>query len=246
MGLSGNCWGAVSPRVAARTATVAYDRSGLGRSPTDPARRDLARLIGDLVDVLDEVAGPVVLVGFSWGGPIVRGAAAQRPERIAGLVLVDPTDELCAPLVSAANERLERWTRPLTRFVGRLGAARLLAKRQAVLLPEPAATRFRAEEGTPAALRAYSQEVATSIVDVRRLLDDPWPVPDVPVTIVSGGRGAGKPNSRRAALIAAHAQRTDGLALGRHVLAPDSAHLVPFTDPEIVATEVLRVVDAIR
>ena len=82
--------------VAARTTTVAYDRSGLGRSSHDPAPRVLSRLVDDLVDVLDHLGdGPFVLVGHSWGGPIVRCAAAEVPDRVAGLVLVDQTDERC-------------------------------------------------------------------------------------------------------------------------------------------------------
>ncbi|MGW0594332.1 alpha/beta fold hydrolase [Streptosporangium sp. NPDC002607] len=48
--------------------------------------------------------GPFILVGHSAGGPIIRLAAAGRADRIAGLVLVDPTDVLFAP----AFRRLER------------------------------------------------------------------------------------------------------------------------------------------
>src|SRR3546814_1055343 len=93
MGASRSMWGAVSPGVAERATAVVYDRSGLGRSPRDAAARDLARLSGDLVDVLEHLGGtPAVLVGHSWGGPIVRSVAATRPDLVAGLVLVAPTD----------------------------------------------------------------------------------------------------------------------------------------------------------
>ena len=185
MGQSRNAWAAVAPPVSARTSTVLYDRSGLGRSPADPAGRSLPRLVDDLVDVLDDLGDvPVVLVGFSWGGPIVRGVAAQRPERIDGLVLVDPTDEHCDPLVSTTNERLERWSRPVVRALGEAGVARLVVKRQARSLAPAAAARLLAEDGTRSATRTYLREVATSIGDLRRLRMRPWPVPDVPITIV--------------------------------------------------------------
>jgi pimeloyl-ACP methyl ester carboxylesterase len=52
-----------------------------------------------------------VLVGHSWGGPIVRVAAAGVPERIAGLVLVDQTDEGCDMFFSSASERQARLLR---------------------------------------------------------------------------------------------------------------------------------------
>ncbi len=41
-----------------------------------------------------ERGGRVVLCGHSWGGPIIRVAASSMdPELLAGLVLVDPSDE---------------------------------------------------------------------------------------------------------------------------------------------------------
>ena len=80
-------------RARRRTTAVVYDRSGLGRSPADPKSRTLHRLASDLLDHLGH--GPFVLVAHSWGGPIVRVAAAASPGRVAGLVLVDQTDEGC-------------------------------------------------------------------------------------------------------------------------------------------------------
>jgi len=243
MGASRCSWGAVLPGVAERTRAVVYDRSGLGRSPADPAHRDLRRLVDDLVDVLDHFApGPFVLVGHSWGGPIVRGAAAQRPDRIAGLVLVDATDEGCDLIMTKANERLERWTRPVMPLVARLGLVRMMVRKLAAQLPEPARSEMVAEDGTPAAMRAHLAESAGSIADLRRLRDHAEPEPDVPLTVISGARSSRLGRSRRDALIAAHRTRADAAAQGRHVLAPDSTHYVPFTDPALVTTEILRLI----
>src|SRR6478735_2114039 len=73
MGGSHHMWGGVLPGVAEITDAVAYDRSGLGLSPPDPAPRSLGRLGDDLCDVLGQLGdGPFLLVGHSWGGPIVR------------------------------------------------------------------------------------------------------------------------------------------------------------------------------
>jgi len=74
MGASRSSWGAVAPTVAARTTAVVYDRSGLGRSPADPAPRTLSRLAGDLVDVLARLG----LIR-----PAVNRLAAHLPEPAA-------------------------------------------------------------------------------------------------------------------------------------------------------------------
>jgi pimeloyl-ACP methyl ester carboxylesterase len=246
MGASRNMWGAVVGRVAKRTSAVVYDRSGLGRSPLDPATRDLRRLADDLVDLLDHLgAGPFVLVGHSWGGPVVRVAAADRPDRIAGLVLVDATDENCDLFFEPGNERQSRVMARFGPSLARVGAFRPVTKRLARALPEPWAGGLRAEDGTVDAVRAQVAELASSIDDLRGLLAAPPAVPDVPVTVVSGAVTPWYERGRRPALIAAHRARADGLARGRHVLAAGSSHYVPFTEPDLVADEILRIVDAV-
>lgn len=245
MGASRSSWGAVVPAVAERTTAVVYDRSGLGRSPRDTEPRVLARLVDDLVDLLGQLGdSPVVLVGHSWGGPIVRGAAARRPDRIAGLVLVDQSDEGCAMMLSQANERFERLTRPVVPVLARLGLIRLAVKRLAARLPEPAASAMRREDGTVAAARTHQAEVASSLADLRHLRDHPETLPDVPVTLISGGRYGRLDGGRRPALMAAHRARAESLPQGRHVVAEASGHYVPFTEPDVIVAEILRIVTA--
>jgi pimeloyl-ACP methyl ester carboxylesterase len=243
MGGSRNCWGGVVDRVAPTTATVVYDRSGLGRSPRDPARRDVAHLADDLVDLLDDCGdGPLILVGHSWGGPIVRCAAALRPERIVGLVLVDQTDEGCELFLSETNERRGRFFERVSPVVARLGLGRLLARRMATALPEPWATAMRAEDGTATALQTHAAEMATSSADLRRLAAEPPEPPDVPLVVISGTVGGRLERNQRDALVAAHRARADAAPQGRHVLATRSGHMVPFTEPDVIAAEILRLV----
>jgi pimeloyl-ACP methyl ester carboxylesterase len=247
MGASRSSWGAVAPAVAAHTTAVVYDRSGLGRSPRDPRRRDLQRLAGDLVDVLEHAGpGPFVLVGHSWGGPIVRVAAGRVPDRIAGLVLVDQTDEGCELFFSQANERQTRWMPRVLPLLGHLGIVRLAVRRLARDLPEPWASSMRLEDGTPAALRVQAAELESSIDDLRRLRDDPPSMPDVPVTVISGIRTNILERSRRGELVAAHRARAEALPHGRHVEATASSHYVPFTDAELTVREIVRIVELER
>jgi pimeloyl-ACP methyl ester carboxylesterase len=64
--------------------------TGLGRRAGELAPTiDLRTHVEDVVGVLDAAADPVVLVGHSYAGFVVREAADRRPERVAGLVLLD-------------------------------------------------------------------------------------------------------------------------------------------------------------
>lgn len=244
MGVSRNMWGAVLPVVAARTTAVAYDRSGLGRSPRDDAPRDLRRLTDDLLDVLDALgAGPFVLVGHSWGGPIVRAAAAARPDAIAGVVLVDPTDERCDLFFGSANQRQLTWAPRILPAMARVGLLGRFAGKLAATLPEPWRTGMRDQDGTTGALRAQLAELASSIDDLRRLRDDPLVLPDVPVTVISGTKTGLLERSRRPALVEAHAATAAAHPQGRHVHADRSSHYVPFSEPDLVAAEILSVVE---
>lgn len=85
-------WTLVQGRVAEFARAVSYDRAGFGWSDAAPlhstardAAEDLARLL--------HAAGfhePVILAGHSFGGLIVRVFQQLYPERVAGMVLVDP------------------------------------------------------------------------------------------------------------------------------------------------------------
>jgi pimeloyl-ACP methyl ester carboxylesterase len=88
-------WALVQPAVARQAKACAYDRAGLGHS--DPARGPRTPVaIADDLHALISAAGlkrPLILVGHSLGGFNVKLHAALYPEDVAGLVLVDPSEE---------------------------------------------------------------------------------------------------------------------------------------------------------
>ena len=84
-------WEQVQAAVAARHAVLAYDRGGYGFSRGSHAH-DAGAQADELAGLLAAlgIEGQVVLVGFSSSASIARLFAARHPERVAGLVFLDP------------------------------------------------------------------------------------------------------------------------------------------------------------
>lgn len=88
-------WERVQPAISRFTTTVSYDRAGIGFSQAGPKPRDARQVARELHAALQNahVAPPYVLVGHSFGGPMIRVFAGMYPEDVCGLVLIDPTQE---------------------------------------------------------------------------------------------------------------------------------------------------------
>ncbi|MFF2023900.1 alpha/beta fold hydrolase [Streptomyces sp. NPDC058171] len=235
-------WALVQEELADDADTVVYDRSGLGRSPRARAPRTLERLARDLGDLLDHLGpGPFVLAGHSWGGPVVRVAAAAAPGRIAGVVLVDATDEACEPLFDPASRALERAAQRKSAELARTGQLGPAFRPLTDALPPDAGADMRREGFTPRAMRTRGAELAAVTDGLRSLLERPPQLGDVPVTVVSAAlETPGMAPELRAALDAAHAHRAAESRRGRHVYALRSGHMVPVGEPRIIAEEIRR------
>lgn len=80
-----------SPVAAAGFEAIAYDLRGHGRSERPPTGYRLSDFVADLSGLLDalEIAAPVHLVGNSFGGTVAFSFAAQHPQRVASIVLIE-------------------------------------------------------------------------------------------------------------------------------------------------------------
>jgi pimeloyl-ACP methyl ester carboxylesterase len=79
-----------------QTTTCTYDRPGFGRSdPPAKARRTLDDATGDLHALIEaaDLPLPLVHVGASGGGPIALYYAARYTDDVAGVVLLDVTQD---------------------------------------------------------------------------------------------------------------------------------------------------------
>ena len=85
-------WKAVIAELGTGCRCIAYGRAGLGGSGSDGAPKTIDAHLVDLEAVVDTLApnARFVLVGHSYGGLLATEYARRHPERLQGLVLVDP------------------------------------------------------------------------------------------------------------------------------------------------------------
>lgn len=258
LGAAALTWGPVMEHLAPHCRVVAYDRAGYGRSDPGPGPRDLSRLADDLLAVVGAVDhSRLVLAGHSWGGPLARLAAARLMEAtgslrdgpdarhgaarrsLTGLVLVDPADEHAELYFSRAMRVQRALQGPMLQVLARCGLLRPLLHAQGAALPEPYRSCAAGDASTLTAARTMVAENAHVIRGLRSLRLDPLDLGAVPLTVVSGCLAGGGDRSVREQLIQAHSASAGAHPGGRHVRAWRSGHLVPFTEPDLVADEIL-------
>jgi pimeloyl-ACP methyl ester carboxylesterase len=255
-------WSVVQPAIAGFTRVCAYDRAGLGWSDAALGPRTFSRIVDELTAVLDAVAGGerYVLVGHSFGSFVVRAYAARHPERVEGLVLVDPAVEWL--LATPERARLLRGGRQLSRvgaWLAHLGVVRLClslltggapaAPRQFVKifgstaastlerlvgevrkLPPSVYPVVQAHWCQPKCFYAMADHLGVLQRDAAAIASVKPPA-DVPVTVISSG-------SQPRTQLEAHRRLADASTAGRHIVAARSTHWVQFDEPELVVQAV--------
>src|SRR3954469_9013481 len=89
-GANTRIWGRSAGDLAAHHRVIAYDRRGFGRS-TGRRARNMREHVADAAALLRELdAVPATVVGWSAGGVVAAGLAADHPELVGALVLSEP------------------------------------------------------------------------------------------------------------------------------------------------------------
>ncbi len=263
-------WVRVLSDVAAFTRACAYDRAGLGWS--DPSRRPrtVMRILNELQGVLANAttAGPFVLVGHSFGAFLVCAYASQRPNDIAGLVLLDPPSEWHQ--LTREQAHLLWGGIQLSRLGGvlaRLGVVRACLAlltggapgipRNFVRIFGPTAARklerlvgevrkLPAEVHPivqtlwcqPKCFRAMADHLA-ALEETAAFVGGVTSLPEVPLVMISSG-------DQSPETIAKHRQLARLSSQSRHVIATKSGHWIQFDEPDLVVGVIRDVVNRAR
>lgn len=245
MGFSSAIWGLVQPDVAAHTRTVVYDRAGAGKSDWDNADRTLDRICDDLDQLLQALPGPFILVGYSWGGPIVRRMVHRRKTDVCAMVLVNQTDEKNSEYARLARKR-SRLVKVAILWI--MHSKGLRAAAWAVIRKMPTDCRqdilFRdiLLRGVKLFL-AEGRHFLSGLMEMRKD-DDSFAGTDV--TVITGRSRDVLTEAYAEGMVKAPEQTVQTLDQGRLVRAYESAHFAPLTQPRLVVKEILKAVEKHR
>lgn len=88
--LTASSWDDVVPTLeAAGHRVYALTMPGTGMPASESSEVGISDWVDAVTTIIDEIDGPVVVVGHSGGGNVAWGAADRRSERVARVVLVD-------------------------------------------------------------------------------------------------------------------------------------------------------------
>lgn len=90
-GDGGESWEAIEPAIAGRARVCSYARFGTGTSDPQPTTQTFATQAADLHALLEAAGepGPYVVLGHSFGGAESVTFAAEHPDEVVGLMLID-------------------------------------------------------------------------------------------------------------------------------------------------------------
>jgi len=263
-GIAASClnWTSIQAQIARFTSVYSYDRSGLGWSDPASSPRTILRAVEDLHALLSAIGiePPFVLTGHSFGGLLVRCYAAHYPERVAGLVLVDPlaASEWLNPSEAQwktlrRGARLSRRGAVLARFgMVRLPLALLSGGLQ--LIPRLVARAASSGSGESA--------ISRLVREVQKMPPETWPMvqahwrqpksflgmasylESLPESAKQASAGPELPSEMPVTILSASnstaAQIAEREAIanhsvhGRHGIATKSGHWIHFDQPELV------------
>ncbi len=240
-------WWPLQDRLAAFTRVCTYDRAGYQWSDPVEGERTLEARVKDLHSVLQaaRVPGPYVLVGHSYGGPLVRLYTHLYPTEVVGLVLVDTPEEavILRPSYDEYAKKIRYFAKALE-IASRFGLIRVAA---AFMNHVPAGMDEKSYQAMKAAMvrpdffRAMGDDPISlsKEPETLRQLSGAGSLKDLPVVVITHR----KPFPGPAAVleegwIDGQRRLADLSSRGELLVAEQSNHMIPLEEPDIIVNAI--------
>jgi pimeloyl-ACP methyl ester carboxylesterase len=239
--------GWIAPAAARDTRVCVYDRAGRGWSEPADTPQDGTQIATDLHTLLQRghVPGPYVLAGHSFGGLYVLRFAAQYPDEVAGMVLVDSTapasaakPRATAPRSQAGSYDLIDRISALASISARLGVERLYGLVAFGSLPPRSRDEVRASLATASNARSFIDEFAQANASAEQAasLDD---FANKPLVVLTAGVGSNAADS------AAHNDLATLSTNSVHRVIDGATHQALIAEEEHAATTTQAILDVV-
>ncbi|UNK16960.1 alpha/beta hydrolase [Paenibacillus sp. N3/727] len=238
-------WCLVQPEISKFATVISYDRAGFGWSSATHKKSTCKDYVDDLRQALSalNLKPPYVLVGHSYGGLIMRLFAAEYPEEVAGLVLVDSTHENRFLHEFMDLKRKEQWNKAkklyrLGYLLSPLGIPRFMkssfvgSKR----LPSAEQRMVKALGYQTKAYRAMYLELINSMESGRQLQSVKKLAAQLPVIVLTAGKQDEDWKKQQTELLSL----TDST---KQIIVEDSWHSIQIHNPDIVIKSIREMVD---
>jgi pimeloyl-ACP methyl ester carboxylesterase len=252
----GYVWTPTQRGVSAFARACWYDRADIGWSEPgpDPAWADTAARYLHLLLRNAGVRPPLVLVGHSFGGHIIRLYHSTYPGEAAGMVFVDAAHEDAGTIRGVPHRERPPIARPvilgLSTVFGRLGMMRFLSAD-----PGPPPRHWSPAEWDILARLRRQRNIALADAKVGpgRASDDlvraTGGLEEMPLIVLTQGRPS-SPSSAAPGVLRGWVELQRRFAersrRGRQVLVPDSGHGIPEEAPAAVIDAVREIVATVR
>ena len=246
MGFSGAVYGLILPEIAKQVRVVAYDRAGIGKSDRDDADRDIDRITDDLEQLLQQFEGPLILVGYSWGGAIVRRAAARQSADVRGIILLDQTDERNPEYFTYLKQQSTVIAKVFSMWFMHVIGLRFTAWRVLKDFPADCRREILWRDIAFKGIRNASAELKQIVPGLEALKEEDDLLDGIPAVVVSGTDPDLMGRDHRPPMVEAHIETAEALDEGKLVKARRSAHFTPLTQPKLVIREITTMIKKVR
>jgi len=224
-GMDSNVWSKLAPDLAQKTGAtiVSYDRAGFGKSDLPETPYDMREEIDWLWQGLKQLGldKNLILVGHSYGGWLIRLIANDHPDAIRGMVFVD-----------AFN----------CEFVNALGMEYLDNHPMAGKLPFDTSQPDKLTKVQRAGIRMVGEGLAPKMAIMR---NTSVPV-NIPVRIITAGKPFLPKPEEQQAWRQAHEKLASSIEGAVLIIAEQSGHMIPWSQPDIIIDTVLELISQIK